>query len=136
MYAYVGIISIILQGGLIGRLVRGFGEWKLTRVGFAVSAIGFAALAFTFHLPWLLVVAAVTSLGTGVLRPVITSLITQRTDKTEQGTVLGLTQSLQSVASIVAPFLAGLLIDHGRLESWALLSAAFSIAGFLLPEPK
>jgi len=83
----------------------------------------------------MLVVAAVTSLGTGVLRPVLTSLITQKTSKDEQGTVLGLTQSLQSVASIAAPFCAGLLIEKGNLPGWALLAAVFSLAGLLLPSP-
>jgi MFS family permease len=135
VYAYVGLISIILQGGLIGRLVRGMGEWRLTQAGFLFSVAGFAALAWTYSVPSLLVVAAVTSLGTGVLRPVLTSLITQRTGKSEQGTVLGLTQSIQSVVSIVAPLVAGALIEHGNLESWALVSAAFSIVGLLIPAP-
>ena len=136
VYAYVGVLSIILQGGLIGRLVRAFGEWRLTRIGFVLSALGFGLLAFTFEIPMLLIVAAITSVGTGVLRPVLTSLITQRTTRAEQGTVLGLTQSLQSVASIVAPFAAGILIEHGNLESWALLAAIFSGIGLLLPDPK
>ena len=131
VYAYVGIISIILQGGLIGRLVRAMGERKLAKAGFAFSVAGFGALAWTYRIPPMLVVAAVTSLGTGVLRPVLTSLITQKIAKNEQGTVLGLTQSLQSVASITAPFCAGLLIQHGQLAGWALLAAAFSLAGFL-----
>ena len=136
VYAYVGVISVILQGGLIGPLVRRLGEWRLGQAGFALSAIGFAILAFTFDIPMLLVVAAITSIGTGVLRPVLTSLITQRTSRAEQGTVLGLTQSIQSVASIVAPFIAGVLIEHGNLESWALLAAVFSAIGLLMPHPR
>ena len=89
-------------------------------------------MAWTFRIPSMLMVAAVTSLGTGVLRPVFTSLITQKTGRSEQGTVLGLTQSLQSIASIVAPFCAGLLIEKGNLAGWALLAAAFSLIGLLL----
>jgi DHA1 family tetracycline resistance protein-like MFS transporter len=136
VYAYVGVLSIILQGGLIGRLVRALGEWRLAQTGFALAALGFGILAFTFDIPKLLIVAAITSAGTGVLRPVLTSLITQKTSRAEQGAVLGLTQSLQSVASIVAPFLAGVLIQHGNLESWALLAAVFSGIGLLMPNPK
>lgn len=136
IYAYVGVISILLQGGLIGRLVHALGERRLARAGFVFSVVGFAALGWTFHIPTLLLVAAITSLGTGVLRPVITSLITQETDKGEQGSVLGLTQSLQSVAAIIAPYAAGLLIQQGRLEAWALLAAGFSLVGLLLPSAK
>jgi multidrug resistance protein len=136
VYAYVGVISVILQGGFIGLLVRRVGEWPLGRVGFALSTIGFGILAFTFDIPLLLAVGAITSIGTGLLRPVLTSLITQKTDRSEQGTVLGLTQSLQSIASIVAPLISGLLIEHGNLESWAILAAVFSGIGLLLPHSK
>ena len=85
VYAYVGVISIILQGGLIGRLVRAMGERRLAKAGFAFSVAGFAALAWTFRIPSMLAVAAVTSLGTGVLRPVLTSLITQKTGQRRAG---------------------------------------------------
>jgi MFS family permease len=62
----------------------------------------------------------------GAVRPALTSLITQRAGRSEQGVVLGLTQSLNSVAAIVAPAVGGLLIDHSMLAAWALLAAAIS----------
>lgn len=132
VYAYLGFLGIILQGGLIGRLVKKFGESSIVKAGFAIAAIGFVLLAFTFRVPMLLVVAALASGGTGVLRPAITSLITQRVKRSEQGVVLGLNQSLNSVCSIVAPFAAGLLIDRGWLASWGLMAASVSLTGFLV----
>lgn len=132
VFAYVGFLGIILQGGLIGRLVKKFGEAKLIRAGFLVAAIGLAALAFTHTVPALLVFAALASAGTGVLRPAITSLLTQATPRAEQGTVLGLTQSLNSLSQIVAPFFAGMLIDHQLLAGWALLAAATAAVGLFL----
>jgi MFS family permease len=63
---------------------------------------------------------------------VLTSLITQKAGRGEQGAVLGLTQSLQSMASILAPLAGGLLIEHGHLHGWALLAAAFSLVGLVL----
>ena len=135
VYAYVGTLGIILQGGLIPRFARMWGDWKLVRGGFFFSAIGFALLGFTFNIPELLGAAAVVTFATGVIRPAATSLITQVTARTEQGSVLGLTQSLQSVASIIAPFVAGLLIDHGLLAAWALIPAVFCAAGSLIPRP-
>jgi MFS family permease len=128
-------LGIILQGGLIGRLVRAFGEWPLVRISFITGAIGFAALGWTYGLPLLLVVAAVIAVSTGILRPALTSLITQVAAKTEQGSVLGCTQALQSVASIVAPFVAGLLIDAELLWLWAVLCAAGLVAGLFFPRP-
>jgi len=131
VYAYLGFLGVILQGGLMGRLVKVFGEINLVRAGFFVAMLGLAALAFTSGIPILLVVAAAASLGTGLNRPALTSLITQRAARSEQGVVLGLTQSLNSVAAICAPAVAGFLIDHRLLIVWALLAAAISGAALL-----
>ena len=131
IYAYVGFLGIILQGGLIGRLVKAFGEAKLARAGFFLTAVGFAVLGFTYHIPLLLVVAALTGVGTGGLRPALTSLITQKAERTEQGAVLGLTQSLMSISQITAPFVAGLLINEYWLAAWALLGAGIAAVGLL-----
>ena len=135
IYAYVGVLGIILQGGLIGRMAKAFGDWKLVRGGLFLAAIGFIALAWSFGMQSLLIVTAAIACGTGVVRPALTSLITQLTDKSEQGSVLGLTQSLQSIAQIVAPFLAGLMIEHGHLHLWALAAAMSAAIGLLIPKP-
>jgi predicted MFS family arabinose efflux permease len=123
VYAYLGMLGVILQGGLIGRLVKAFGEMTLVRAGFFLGMVGLAALGFTYSVPLLLLVAAASSSGTGVIRPALTSLITQKAARSEQGVVLGLTQSLNSIASIVAPAIGGLLIDHSLLAGWALTAA-------------
>jgi MFS family permease len=117
---------------LIGRLVKKMGEATLIRAGFLIGAIGMAALGFTYGIPALLIVSALASIGLGTLRPAITSLITQRASRSEQGTVLGLNQSLNSISQIVAPFIGGLLIDQGWLAAWALLGAAVAAIGLLV----
>ena len=132
VYAYLGVLGVILQGGLMGRLVKVFGEMKLVRAGFFFAMAGLAALGFTHGIPLLLVVAAAASIGTGVNRPALTSLITQKAGRSEQGVVLGLTQSLNSISAICAPAVAGFLIDHSLLAIWALLAAAISGVALLL----
>ncbi len=130
IFAYVGFLGIILQGGLIGRLVKRVGERNLVWSGFMAATIGFALLGFTYRLPELLAVSAISSYGTGVLRPALTSLVTQQAGRREQGVVLGLTQSLMSISQIVAPVIAGLLIDRGLLALWALVAAGTTAIGF------
>jgi DHA1 family tetracycline resistance protein-like MFS transporter len=132
IYAYVGFLGIVLQGGLIGRLVKTYGEARLVRAGFLIGTIGMAALGFTYSIPLLLVVSALASIGMGALRPPLTSLITQSAHRSEQGTVLGLTQSLNSISQIVAPFIGGVLIDRGWLAPWALVGAAVTAIGLLI----
>jgi DHA1 family tetracycline resistance protein-like MFS transporter len=126
VYAYLGVLGVILQGGLIGRLVKIFGEPNLVRAGFFCGMAGLAVLGFTYAIPLLLVVTAVASSGMGAVRPALTSLITQKAARSDQGVVLGLTQSLNSIAAIAAPAIGGLLIDHSLLSAWALLAAGIS----------
>jgi len=131
-YAYIGLLGVFLQGGLVGRLVKIFGERKLVRAGFFLAAVGMAAFGFTYSIPALLIVGGIASSGMGVIRPALTSLITQQAPRSEQGVVLGLTQSLASISSIVSPAIAGVLIDHAFLVPWALLAAAVNAAALLL----
>jgi len=126
VYAFLGFLGVILQGGLIGRLVKFAGEKNLVRAGFVFGLVGLSALAFTYPIPLLLVVTAVATSGMGVVRPTLTSLITQHAARSEQGVVLGLTQSLNSISAIVAPAIGGLLIDHALLAPWALVAAGIS----------
>jgi MFS family permease len=73
----------------------------------------------------------VTSIG-GLVRPTLTSLITQATPREEQGVVLGLTQSLNSLALIIAPPLGGYLIEQGWLTVWGLTASAVAFIGLML----
>lgn len=135
VYAYVGILGLILQGGLIGPLLRRFGDWGLVRYGFVFSTIGFVALGWTFSLPSLLIVAAMIAFSTGALRPALTSLISQAAGRYEQGGVLGLTQALQSISQIIAPILSGWLIDRNWLAAWACLAAVSTAFGLFGRKP-
>ena len=132
LFAFVGFLGIILQGGLIGRLVERFGEAKLVVAGFIALMIGHAGLGLSYSVPTLLAVSVVASFGHGVLRPALTSVITHHAGRHEQGVVLGLTQSLTSIASIVAPFVAGVLIQYGLLTEWAFLAAGLAAVGAVL----
>ncbi len=129
---YVGVLGVILQGGLIGRLVKKFGERALVRSGFLCAGIGYGLLAWTRTIAQLLGASTINSYGMGVLRPSITAMISHKAGKHEQGVVLGLTQSITSISSVIAPVIAGALIDRHMLSTWALLIAAFSFSGLVL----
>jgi DHA1 family tetracycline resistance protein-like MFS transporter len=129
VFGYVGFLGIVLQGGFIGKLVSRFGEPALVKAGLLSLIIG---LSIANSIPLLLLVATVSSFGNGVLRPALTSLITQNAGRHEQGVVLGLNQSLMSVAAIFAPVLAGSLIGHMYLAQWAWMAAIAAGGGLLI----
>ena len=138
VFGFVGFLGIILQGGFIGRLVKRFGEAPLVVAGFLSLVIGYFTLGVVNSIALLLVGSAIGGFGNGVLRPALTSLITQHAGRHEQGVVLGITQSMMSMASIVAPVVAGLLISHQRLTTWAWLAGALAAVGAVLslrPDP-
>lgn len=131
LFGFVGFLGIILQGGLIGRLVKRFGESALVSAGFVALVIGYfgLGLASTFTV---LMVGVFSAFGNGVIRPALTSLITQEAGRHEQGVVLGITQSLMSMASIVTPILAGVLIGHQMLTAWAWTAAGVAAIGAVI----
>jgi MFS family permease len=132
LFAFIGLLGIILQGGLIGWLVRRFGEARLVVAGFAALAVGYAMLGVVYTVAALVLTSVIAGFGNGVLRPAVTSLITQKAGRHEQGVVLGLTQSLTSLASIVAPILAGVLIQYTLLTQWAWLAGGMAAVGLVL----
>jgi MFS family permease len=67
----------------------------------------------------LLLVMLLTAVTSSGLRPALTSLITQQAGRRQQGVVLGLTQSITSLAQIVAPPIAGFMIEKHWLTEWA-----------------
>ena len=131
VFLYVGFLGIIMQGGLIGRMVKWLGERTMVWTGFGIAAVGYALLAWTHTIGQLLFATTVNA-GSGAIRPAVTSLITQQAGKREQGVVLGLTQSIASITQIAAPTIAGILIDHGQLGGWALTAAGVALLGMLV----
>jgi DHA1 family tetracycline resistance protein-like MFS transporter len=114
LFAYVGIIAVIIQGGLIGRLVKRFGELPLVIVGAFCFAISLFAVPFVGPaaggLGALLVGGGVFSMGNSLATPALTSLASKSAEAEEQGTIMGVTQSVASLARAIGPFLAAILI--------------------------
>jgi MFS transporter, DHA1 family, tetracycline resistance protein len=131
IFAFNGFIGIIMQGGMVGRLVKAMGEKRVVQLGFFTSMVGYAAIGFTHTVGQLLWVMAISAIGGAGLRPALTSMVTQKAGKREQGVILGLTQSLTSVAQITAPVLAGVMINHQLLTLWAVWAGI--LAGLALP---
>jgi DHA1 family tetracycline resistance protein-like MFS transporter len=133
--AFLGLVGIVIQGGLIRHLVRRIGEARLIVAGFASLVIGMIAVGLVYRLDELVVVMVILSFGSSVVRPALTTLITQVAGRQRQGTALGLMQSLNSIAQIVSPTIGGALIQHGLLASWAFVAAIFAAIGLLLSQP-
>jgi MFS family permease len=132
LFVFSGVLGILLQGGLIGRLARKYGEARLVIVGFLSSSAAAVTLGFSYTLAMLVVVAVMWSFGSGVTRPSITTRITQVAGRAEQGVAIGISGSLSSFAMMLAPPTGGLLLDHHWTLAWALVPATTAMLGCLV----
>jgi len=108
LFTYAGVIAALVQG-VIGRLVKKFGEQKLIFFSLIVFAVGLGALPFVTRLPGILFVLALLAIGSGLNRPPVFGLISLNSPSNEQGANLGVAQSFGSLARIVGPIFAGTL---------------------------
>lgn len=115
--AYVGFISVIVQGVLIGQLTKRFRENWLIITGLWIMAAALLAWAFTTQLWVLLVVILPLGLAGGVLNTVLQSAISKSVHRDEVGGILGVAGSLEALTRVLAPSIGGLLLQS--LGRWA-----------------
>lgn len=110
LFGFIGIVTVIVQGGLIGRLVKMFGETNLARTGLLLTAVSLALLPWCGNLAWLLIACVGLSCGSGFASPPLNGLASQMIDRSWQGRALGVMQSAGSTARLLGPLLGGGLL--------------------------
>jgi DHA1 family tetracycline resistance protein-like MFS transporter len=108
LFTYAGLWVALVQG-VIGKLVKKFGEPKLIMVSLIVFAVGLAGLPFAKTLPEILIVLALLAIGSGLNRPPVFGMISLQSSAHEQGANLGVAQSFGSLARILGPIFASTL---------------------------
>jgi MFS family permease len=108
LFTYAGFIAALVQG-VIGRLVKKFGEPRLIFSSLIIFAAGLTALPFQTHLTGILIVIALLAIGSGLNRPPVFGMISLSSSPHEQGANLGVAQSFGSLARILGPIFAGTL---------------------------
>jgi DHA1 family tetracycline resistance protein-like MFS transporter len=127
LLVYVGLLSVIVQGGLIGQLTKRFSEAKLIVWSLAIGAIAMLAWAFTASVPVLLVVMIPIAFSTGVLNTVLNSAISRSVPPQEIGGALGTSSALESLSRVISPIVGGWLL--GSIGAWALGVVGAAIMG-------
>ncbi|OGN94915.1 MAG: MFS transporter [Chloroflexi bacterium RBG_13_50_21] len=117
LLAYVGVLSVVTQGGLIGFLTRRFRENSLMISGLWIMAGALLAWAFTTQLWYLVVLILPMAVAGGVSNTIIQSATTKSVTRKEVGGILGISASLEAVTRIIAPIAGGYLLQH--LGVWA-----------------
>ncbi len=130
LFACVGLLSAAIQGGLMGRLVRRFGERTLIVQGAASLSAGLFLVPFSTNL-WILAVAmTLLAYGFSIITPSINSLISLQVGEEEQGGIMGVTRSVTIMARVVGPVWAGFLFS-ALGKDWPYLAGAAVMIGVL-----
>lgn len=108
LFFVCGIVGALVQGGIVRRRIKKGEEPKYIVIGLLISAAGFFLLLFAHSLAWAILSLAVFGVGNALIRPCVTSLITQKT-KVGQGVASGLSSSMDSLGRIAGPLLGALL---------------------------
>ena len=133
-FGFVGVVILIVQGGIIRRIVKTVGDWPLAVLGPALVTVGMGVYAVTAHWPllWILLVAgAINAAGRSCQQPTLSALLARFSSRDEQGIVFGLSNGLSSLARVFGPIVAGLtyryLNNTGPFLTAGLLSGAGAI---------
>ena len=125
VFAYVGVIIVVMQGGLVGRLVKRWGERPLLIGGLALLSVGLILLPFSSSIGMLLAALGLLSVGEGAVTPTSSALLSLASPDGRQGETLGLAQGIGSLGRIIGPLAAGwLFLTFGA-------SAPFLVGGML-----
>ena len=123
--AWIGILRVIIQTFLIARILRALGEGRILRTGIVAMIISMVSIALSADYLFVFVPLLFLAYGTGVSRPILTSKLTNSVTKKETATILGVNNSLSSVAQIITPIAGGLIIQHLPSQTIPILSALF-----------
>ena len=129
--ALVGLLGVVWQGGMIGPIVKRFGEYKSLMIGLVASAAGLYYVTAVDVWWKLIFVAILFSFGHSVSRPSLTSLIAQAAPPERRGGVFGAMTSIESVTRIIGPLLGGWIITtQPRWVGW-VGGALFTVAAMI-----
>jgi multidrug resistance protein len=128
LLAYVGVLGVVFQGGLLRRLLKRPIEKQLAVIGAALLALSMAALPFTHSLAMLMAVCFGISLGNSFVTPTLNGLASRSTDAHCQGRLLGLMQSAGSLGRFLGPMIGFALVSFDSVENYARTSFFASAA--------
>jgi len=128
----IGVSIALFQGPLVQRMTPRFGETALAATGLLAQASGALGVWLSPLFPLVYPIVVLRSLIGGFVFPALGALNVRRVPPEEQGLLMGVTTSLNSLASILGPILAGLLFDHLSPGAPFWLSAALYIAAAML----
>jgi DHA1 family tetracycline resistance protein-like MFS transporter len=132
-FALAGIVIVIVQGGLIGRLTKRFGEWPLVIAGpviVTVAMLGFVQVGFRPMVGLLVICTLCNATGRSLQTPALSALISRFSDPKQQGAVFGLFHMLGSLARVIGPIVSAAIYSRTHVGPF-IVAACVTLAAAL-----
>ena len=129
LLAYAGLITVLLRGFLIGRLIDRVSEPDLLKGGVISATAALFLTAFANHYSALFATIGLYAFGSGLIRPLVVGSISRDVGEDEQGAVLGVTDAISSLGQIISPIIGGFLLQHFFPGSAGMVAAVVLALG-------
>jgi multidrug resistance protein len=132
--ALIGLIGAFIQGGLIGRLSKRFGDGHLASAGALLLGAGFVVLPFTSNVGTMIGASILVAIGNSLMMPTLSAISSRSAESAWQGRALGVMQSAGSLARWIGPTVAGalLMLDLASGKEAYARTPFFAAAGFMV----
>lgn len=131
MYGIIGIVSAIVQGGLLRVLTKYMDDKIIVIAGSFLLMLGLAMVPYAGNMTGLIVVIVILALGSGSLQPTMLSMISKNSSESEQGFTLGVNQSFSAFARVLGPLWGGFAFEYIGYQYPFLTGAAFTSIIFI-----
>jgi DHA1 family tetracycline resistance protein-like MFS transporter len=128
---YVGIMLVIVQGGLVGRISKALGELGMVRIGLIMAAPALAFIGIANSVQLLVLGAPFLCFGAGIALPGVQSLLSKSAPVDVQGGLFGITQSLGSLARIIGPLVGNVSYGYNPSTPYFLAGSLMLIPAIL-----
>lgn len=136
MFGGVGVVTALLQGGAAGPLARRFGSASVANAGLGFNALGLLLIGLASTMAILFAGLAAVAIGLGLYNPAFQTLVSDQTDDTDRGLVMGLTQGASSLGRVIGPAASGAIYEMHHSAPFTIgalvmaLSLLLALVGF------
>lgn len=132
VFIYVAAVGLVMRSMLLGPIVDRIGETWTMRAGTVVLIVGLLLYPHAHSLVALAVVIPFVPIGTALLFPATTALMSRQSDREELGTVMGVAQTYAGISRVVAPLFATFVFGHfGHVAPFYVSGAIVALVGIL-----
>lgn len=127
VFAFIGVVLALVQGVVVGRVVKRIGEARLIPFAILTIAIGLGLVPFAWNIPALLGALFILAAGMGFNNPSLSSMVSKLSSADDQGGILGLVSSIASLGRVVGPAWGGYFYDAYGMNTPFLTASAIML---------